>query len=161
MNKTVFMITFPFLNQTLWWDPYWNRLSETIPMSGNIIGLGWEIRKLAFWKTLNFGHKLLPWNVKVVPNDIFEFGVERINLLIGYMLQQYPWYQYYDIWEEANNWHVIKNKTFFSDLGKKSIEAVKRSVFHCRHGELHLKLTLRLLFISYKFVKGFSAITFL
>ena len=39
-----------FLNQTLWCDPHWNRLSETIPMSGNIIGFGWEIRKLAFWK---------------------------------------------------------------------------------------------------------------
>ena len=50
MNKTVFMITFSFLNQTLWCDPHWNRLSETISMSGNIIGFDWEIRKLAFWK---------------------------------------------------------------------------------------------------------------
>ena len=66
MNKTVFIITFLFLNQTLWSDPNWNRLSETIPMpsinkvfiiiiiiiimSGNIIRFGWEIRKLAFWK---------------------------------------------------------------------------------------------------------------
>ena len=44
------MITFSFLNQTLWCDPHWNRLSETIPMSGNIIGFGWETRKLAFRK---------------------------------------------------------------------------------------------------------------
>ena len=44
------MISFSFLNQTLWCDPHWNRFSETIPMSGNIIGFGWEIRKLAFWK---------------------------------------------------------------------------------------------------------------
>ena len=43
VNKTVFMIAFSFHNQTLWCDPHWNRLSETIPMSGNIIGL-------AFWK---------------------------------------------------------------------------------------------------------------
>ena len=50
VNKTVFMITFSFLDQTLWCDPHWNRLSETIPMSGYIIGFGWEIRKLAFWK---------------------------------------------------------------------------------------------------------------
>ena len=50
MNKTVFMITFSFLNQTLWCDSHWNRLSETIPMSGNIIGFGWEIGKLTFWK---------------------------------------------------------------------------------------------------------------
>ena len=41
---------FSFLNQTLLCDPHWNRLSETIPLSGNIIGFGWEIRKLAFWK---------------------------------------------------------------------------------------------------------------
>ena len=46
----VFIITFSFLNQILWCDPHWNCLSETIPMSGNIIGFGWEIRKLAFWK---------------------------------------------------------------------------------------------------------------
>ena len=46
----IFMITFSFLNQTLWCDPHRNWLSETIPMSGNIIGFGWEIRKLAFWK---------------------------------------------------------------------------------------------------------------
>ena len=46
----VFMTTFSFLNQTLWCDPRWNRLSETIPMSGNIIWFGWEIIKLAFWK---------------------------------------------------------------------------------------------------------------
>ena len=50
VNKIVFMITLSFLNQTLWCDPHWNRVSETIPMSGNIIGFGWEIRKLAFWK---------------------------------------------------------------------------------------------------------------
>ena len=50
MNKTVFMITFSFLNQSLWCDPHWNRLSETIPMSGHTIGFGWEIRKLTFWK---------------------------------------------------------------------------------------------------------------
>ena len=46
----IFMITFSFLNQTQWCDPHWNRLSETIPVSGNIIGFGWEIRKLTFWK---------------------------------------------------------------------------------------------------------------
>ena len=34
----------------LYCDPHWNRLSETIPMSGIIIGFGWEIRKLASWK---------------------------------------------------------------------------------------------------------------
>ena len=50
MNKKVKMLTFSFLNQTLWCDPHWNRLSESIPMSGNTIGFGWEIRKLAFWK---------------------------------------------------------------------------------------------------------------
>ena len=44
------MITFSFLNQTLWCDPHWNRLSETISMSGNIIGFDWEIRKVEFWK---------------------------------------------------------------------------------------------------------------
>jgi len=44
------MITFSFLNQTLWCDPHWNRLSETIPMSGHTLGFGWEIRKLEFWK---------------------------------------------------------------------------------------------------------------
>ena len=50
VNKTVFMISFSLFNQSLWCDPHWNRLSETISMSGNIIGLRWEIRKLAFWK---------------------------------------------------------------------------------------------------------------
>ena len=45
----VFIITFSFLNQTLWCDPHWNRLSETIPMNGHTIGIGWDIRKLAFW----------------------------------------------------------------------------------------------------------------
>ena len=49
-NKTVFMITYSFLNQSLWCNPHWNRLSETIPMSGHTIGFGWEIRKLAFWQ---------------------------------------------------------------------------------------------------------------
>ena len=44
------MVTLSFLNQTIWCDPHWNRVSETIPMSGNIIGFGWEIRKLAIWK---------------------------------------------------------------------------------------------------------------
>ena len=44
------MLTISFLNQTLWCDPHWIRLSETIPMSGNIIGFGWEIKKLAIWK---------------------------------------------------------------------------------------------------------------
>ena len=39
-DKMVFIITFIFLNQIL---------SETISVSGNIIGFGWEIRKLAFW----------------------------------------------------------------------------------------------------------------
>ena len=47
------MITFSFLNQTLWCDSHWNHLSETIPMSGNITGL-------AFWKTINFRPYLLP-----------------------------------------------------------------------------------------------------
>ena len=46
----VFMVTFSFLNQTLWCDPHWNRLSETISMSDHTIGSGREIRKLAFWK---------------------------------------------------------------------------------------------------------------
>ena len=55
------MITFLFLNQTLWCDPHWNRRSETIPMSGNIIGFGSEIRKLAFLKTIHFRPYLLPW----------------------------------------------------------------------------------------------------
>ena len=61
MNKTVFIITFSFLNQTLRCDPHWNRLSETIPMSGNIIGFGQEIRKLAFWKLSILDLILLPW----------------------------------------------------------------------------------------------------
>ena len=52
-TKTVSIKTFPFLNQTLWCDPHWNRLigiSETISTSGNTIWFGWEIRKLVFWK---------------------------------------------------------------------------------------------------------------
>ena len=44
------MLTFLFLNQTLWCDPHWNRLSETIPMSGHTIGFCWEIKELAFRK---------------------------------------------------------------------------------------------------------------
>ena len=47
-EQNSFHDNFWFLN--LWCDPHWNRLSETIPMSGNIIGFGWEIRKLVFWK---------------------------------------------------------------------------------------------------------------
>ena len=51
----VFMITFSFLNQTLWRDFHWNRLSETIPMSGHTLG-----KKVSILKTLNFKPYLLP-----------------------------------------------------------------------------------------------------
>ena len=40
VNKSVFTINVSFLNQTLSCDSHWNRLSETIPMSGHIIGFG-------------------------------------------------------------------------------------------------------------------------
>ena len=49
-NGFHFFITLSFLNQTLRCAPHWNRLSETIPMSGHTIGFDWEIRQLAFWK---------------------------------------------------------------------------------------------------------------
>ena len=63
VNKTVFMITFSFLNQSLWCDPHWYCLFETIPRSCHTIGFGWEIRKFAFWKLSILGLIYCPASV--------------------------------------------------------------------------------------------------
>ena len=81
MNKLVFMITFSFLNQTLWCDTHWNRLSEMIPISGNITGFGWEIRKLAFWKLSILDLICCPgW---VVPDQHCCTPIQRVYLVIN------------------------------------------------------------------------------
>ena len=69
------MLTFSFLNQTLWCDPHRNRLSETIAMDGNIIGFGWEIRKLAYWKLSTLDRLNINSEINVDPDQTEQLWV--------------------------------------------------------------------------------------